>query len=397
MTSEAFEAFLSCLEPPVPWASFTEEENQDWSTASRVVQSLVPVGSVRPFKVDEAPSAARALDGAPRTVLFAWFPVQVGKQCLMVPVHRICLATGILAREDVWWEPGSMVTADVYLFPAELVRRATGRELDWLPEENRLVTSEPIYERLKSGDFLWTDPLRTLEGDHDVRADDTGRKLEVADLLRTGWLREKAYDRGRELLRVLELGLLFEVHSADPEKVTLVDGPLAPLFKYAGMVNVQLKEWVEDPSREDARKFFSNIVGNVKNVVLTPVVHALDIMAAPTRDEVPVYHYPNTVHDRDDGLAREVGRVYLRLRPELPPPPVAVHELSAVDVVIGPPNATRSMSEVEALVACVFKERWPIPAVEGQRRYTELLPIAEAERWLRAGLPPVQEMQLAAR
>jgi len=391
---DALNAFVAHLQPPVPWATFAEEEDQDWSTASRLAENLTPIADVRAYRTEDVPSAERALDGVPRTVLFAWFPVSAAAQTLLVPVHRARLRAGVLARREREWVPHTLVETDVYLFPAHLVAVATGSQLDWLSLEHRLVAQGPIYDRLRQSGFLWTDPLRTLEGDHDVRADETGRPLQAEDLLRTGWLRQKAYDRVRELLRVLELGLLTEVHKSDPECVTLLDGPLAPLFKYAGLVSAELREWARQPSAPAARRFFAHIVGNVKNTVFTPRLRALDTLRDPRTQSVPVYRFPEVVEDRDDGLAREVGRVYLRLRPELPAPPIAVRGLSAIDVFLGPPEAPRPLEEAERLVASAFRERWPLPATSGHRQYTELLAIAETERWLRAGLPPIQELQL---
>jgi hypothetical protein len=398
---------------PLPPSDIPEERAPDLPTAT----SSSAAREVARVEIDPSPGTSPLfrffVDGVQRTVPVA----EVTVNNVRVPIHLSHLIVGAMERIGTELKPFIAREAFVLIFPYQALQAADRAWSARTPPGRELSSSGRIYEAVKSRDLLYSDTSITLRLGSGGRP---GVLLQAGDLICTGEVRRKALDRAKELLRIMEVGLVWELRQRCPEDWILWDGPIAPPLKYGRLVDPTL-QGLEEIARPDiAFDFFRRVIGAVKRVQIIPQGGLEVALSSSPFLWLPVYRFGEVVEE-DDAVAKEILSAFLWLRRELareisalwstvsglarfdiPIPAVfddpnmrsIWHTLdeSTIHASLANPSSTEHQKLKELLRATVV-ERWPVPTSTATRMLTELFPIAETELWLTAQLRSVYEMR----
>lgn len=401
---------------PLPPSDIPEERSPDLPTAT----SSSPAREMARVELDpfpEGPILFRFfVDGVQRTVPIA----EVTVNNVRVPFHLSHLIAGVMERVGKELKPYLHREALVLIFPYQALQAADPTWSTLRPLGRELSFAGRIYEAVRSGDFLYSDTSITLRRGPDGRP---SVLLQAGDLIRTGEVRQKALSRAKELLRIMEVGVLWELRQRCPNDWILLDGPIAPLLKYGRLVEPIL-QGLEEIARPDiAFDFLHRIVGAVKRVQIVPE-GGLELALSPGPPLVlPVYRFGEVVEE-DDAVAKEILSAFLWLRRELAGEISAlwstVSGLARFDIPIpaifdeeGLKNTWNTFNEetllarlsdqdalerqkLKEILQAIVVERWPVPSAPATRMLTELFPIAETEFWLTSQLRSIYEMRSMA-
>jgi hypothetical protein len=400
----------------LPPCEIPEEREPDLPTAtsSSSAREMICI-EIDPFPdPDASPLFDFFIDGVQRTVAVA----EVIVDNMHVPLHLSHLIVGAMKRVEKKLIPFIMREALVLIFPFQALQAAGWSACK--PPGQELSSSGGIYGKVKkakeNGDLLYSDSSIALRLERDGRPQIL---LEAGDLIRTGEVRQKALDRAKELLRIMELGLLWELRCQYPNEWVLLDGPIAPLLKYGRLTEPSLAGLQNIAKPDIAFELLRRVVGAVKTVRIV----AKGIERALTLEQkfcIPIYQFAGVVKE-DDEVAKEILSAFLWLRREL------VGEISTLwstvsglarfDIPIpavfddsGKKNNWNNLNEdtikncltnpsskerqrLEELLQAIVIERWPVPAATATRMLTELFPIAETECWLTSQLRNIHEMR----
>jgi len=398
---------------PLPPSDIPEERAPDLPTAtsSSAAREMARV-QIAPFP--EGPILFRFfVDGVQRTVPVA----EVTVNNVRVPFHLSHLIVGAMKRVGRELQPFIAQEALVLIFPYQALQAADPAWSARRPPGRELSSSGRIYEAVQSGDSLYSDTSITL------RLDSYGRPsvlLQAGDLIRTGEVRQKALSRAKELLRIMEVGVLWKLRQNCPDDWILLDGPVAPPLKYGRLVEPSL-QGLERIDRPDiAFDFLRRVIGAVKRVQIVPE-GGLEVALSPGPPfMLPIYRFGEVIEE-DDAVAKEILSAFLWLRRELAGEISAlwstVSGLARFDVPIpavfddaGLRNTWNTLDEeflmaslsdptnaerqgLEQILQSVVLERWPVPSTTVTRMLTELFPVAETELWLTSQLRSVYEMR----
>ncbi len=371
--------------------------------------------SLRDYFPGASPLFRFFVDGVQRTVPVA----EVTVNNVRVPIHLSHLIVGAMERVGRALKPFIAREALVLIFPYQALQAADPAWSARRPSGRELSSSGGIYEAVKSGDLLYSDTSITLRLGSDGRL---GVLLQAGDLIRTGEVRQKALNRAKELLRIMEVGVLWELRRQYPNDWILLDGPVAPPLKYGRLVEPTL-QGLEEIARPDiAFDFLRRVIGAVKRVQIVPE-GGLEVALSPGPLLVlPIYRFGEVIEE-DDAVAKEILSAFLWLRRELAGEISAlwstVSGLARFDVPIpavfddtSMRNTWNTLGEetlmtrladsssterqrLEELLRAIVIERWPVPTSTATRMLTELFPIAETELWLTSQLRSVYEMRSA--
>ncbi|MCM8747696.1 hypothetical protein NET02_00890 [Thermomicrobiaceae bacterium CFH 74404] len=398
---------------PLPPSDLPEERAPDLPTAT----SSSPAQEMARLEIDPFPEGSALfrffVDGVQRTVPVA--EILVNK--VRVPLHLSHLIVGAMERADRELRPFKVREALVLLLPYQALQVADSAWSSRRPPGRELGSAGRIYEAVQSGKLLYSDTSLTLRLGSDGRP---GILLQAGDLIRTGEVRRKALDRAKELLRIMEIGILWELRQECPENWILLDGPVAPPLKYGRLVAPAL-QGLEEIARPDiAFDFLRRVVGAVKRVQIVPQSGLEVALSSDKRPVLPIYRFGEVIEE-DDAVTKEILSAFLWLRRELAGEISAlwstVSGLARIDIPIpavfdDPARrngwntlderditdllADRSSAErqrLEEILRSIVTERWPVPASTVTRMLVELFPIAETELWLTAQLRTVYEMR----
>jgi hypothetical protein len=398
---------------PLPPGDIPEERAPDLLTAtsSSAAREVVRVG------IDPSPGTSPLfrffVDGVQRTVPVA----EVTVNNVRVPIHLSHLIVGAMERVGAELRPFIAREALVLIFPYQALQAADSAWSARRPPGRKLSPCGGIYEAVKSGGLLYSDTSITLRLGSDGRH---GVLLQAGDLIRTGEVRRKALDRAKELLRIMEVGLVWELRQQYPDDWILLDGPVAPPLKYGRLVDPAL-QGLEGVARPDiAFDFLRRVVGAVKRVQIVPQGGLEVALSSGPCLILPIYRFGDVIEE-DDAVAKEILSAFLWLRPELTGEISAlwstVSGLTRFDIpipaVFDDPTMrnnwnTLDENTIEALLAnsssterqrlekllqAIVIERWPVPTTTATRMLTELFPIAETELWLTSQLLSVYELR----
>jgi len=398
---------------PLPPSDIPEERAPDLLTAtsSSAAREMARV-EIDPFP-GGSPLFRFFVDGVQCTVPVA----EVTVNNVRVPFHLSHLIVGAMERVGRELRPFIAREALVLIFPYQALQAADPAWSTRRPPGRELSSAGRIYEAIKSGDALYSDTSITL------RLDSAGRPsvlLQAGDLIRTGEVRQKALSRAKELLRIMEVGVLWELRQQYPEDWILLDGPIAPPLKYGRLVEPVL-QGLEEIARPDiAFDFLRRVIGAVKRVQIVPA-GGLELALNPGPPFIlPIYRFGEVIEE-DDAVAKEILSAFLWLRRELAGEISAlwstVSGLARFDVPIpavfddtGMRNTWNTLDEetlmtrladsssaerpkLEELLRAIVIERWPVPSSTATRMLTELFPVAETELWLTSQLRSVYEMR----
>lgn len=399
----------------LPPSDIPEERAPDLPTAtsSSAAREVVRV------EIDPSPGTSPLfrffVDGVQRTVPVA----EVTVNNVRVPIHLSHLIVGAMerVRPELRLRPFITREALVLIFPYQALQAADPAWSTCRPPGRELSSSGRIYEAVKSGDILYSDTSITLRLGSDGRP---GVLLQAGDLIRTGEVRRKALDRAKELLRIMEVGLVWELRQRCPEDWILWDGPLAPPLKYGRLVDHTL-QGLEEIARPDiAFDFFRRVIGAVKRVQIIPAGGLEVALSSGSSLVLPIYRFGDVIEE-DDAVAKEILSAFLWLRRELAGEISAlwstVSGLARFDISIpavfddptmrnnwntlgdntietslANPSSTERQ-RLEKLLQAIVIERWPVPTATATRMLTELFPIAETELWLTSQLRSVYELR----
>ena len=398
---------------PLPPSDIPEEQAPDLltATASSAAYEITRV-EIDPSP-DTSPLFRFFVDGVQRTVPVA----EVTVKNVRVPLHLSHLIVGAMERVGTELKPFISREALVLIFPYQALQDADPTWSDRRPPGQELSPSGEIYDAVKKGDLLYSDTSITLRLGSDGRP---SVLLQAGDLIRTGEVRRKALDRAKELLRIMEVGLLWELRQLCPDDWILLDGPIAPPLKYGRLVEPTL-QGLEEIARPDiAFEFLRRIIGAVKRVQIVPQ-GGLEVALTPGPSFViPIYRFGEVIEE-DDAVAKETLSAFLWLRRELAgeisalwstvsglarfdiPIPAVFDDMNMRDIwntideeTLLTQLANSSSTEhqrLEELLRAIVIERWPVPSSTITRMLTELFPIAETELWLKANLRTIYELK----
>ncbi|AAY79879.1 hypothetical protein [Sulfolobus acidocaldarius] len=261
------------------------------------------------------------------------------------------------------------------------------------------------------------------------------------DLISSGKIRQVARNRVKELMRVLELSLLYELRQLYKDSLILMDGPIGPLIKYAGLVDIYLREVVrlrdnDSNNIEKAYDLLHNVIGVVKKVVKVPV----SLIDAISSGNLPkIYRWNKVIDDGIDAEGKEdsyltsyILSAFLKLREELQnenfPAFSNLSGLIRVDIPLASiidksewisffsytqikdsddkgniiltdygrqkiyDLVVKGGKKLEELLNIVYSFKYPIPSSSPYRNLVELYPIKEVEDWMKSHLMSKYEM-----
>jgi len=351
------------------------------------------------------------VDGVQRTVAVA----EVVVNNVRVPIHLSHLVVGAMKRVGNELQPSLVNEAFVLLLPYQALsvadpswstRTPPGQELNWQGD---------IYRAVQRGGLFFSDTSISLRLDRSGRAEVL---LQAGDLVRTGEVRQKALNRAKELLRIMEVGLLWDLRQKHREDWVLLDGPIAPPLKYGRLVVPELQGLEEIARPEVAFDFLRRVVGAVKRVQIVPSAGLEVCLRLGGSFLIPVYRFGEVIKE-DDAVAKEILSAFLWLRRELageipalwspvsgiarfdiPIPCLLTDDFRSSWNAINDKDISDLFSQgklsrktLELILESIILERWPVPAANQSRMLTELFPIAETEAWLTAQLMSIYEMR----
>lgn len=397
---------------PLPPTQTGEEKSPDKGTAtdSRLATPITTLG-IQP-NPQVLPRFRFFVDGVQRTVAIA----QVEINGVFVPIHMAHVAAGAMVRQDRQMAPQILRQALVLLLPYQALALADPTKWTVPPPGQLLSGLGNIYGLVQNNGFT-----ADYYSDTSIDLRNQNVAIEAGDLVRTGTIRAAALDRANVLMRVLELGVLWELRQLYPDEWILLDGPIAPLTKYARLVIPSLYRLQDIADPVAAFDFLCKLVGAVKEVKIVPTTGLEQAFQNNGPLSVPVYRFADTV-DQTEEIAKEVVSAFVRLRRELsaelspiwsvasglarfdiPLPAVLPNDPNTQStwntfddpqvVTMLQPGQTSGQKLQEMLETLVL-ERWPVPAATPARVFVELFPIAETERWITASLYDAQEIQV---
>ncbi len=354
------------------------------------------------------------VDGVQRTVATA----EVTVNNVRVLLHLAHLIAGAMERVDNELRPHTFREALVLIFPYQALQAIDPAWSARTPPGRELSSAGQIYSIIQGGDPLYSDSSVSLELSRDGRS---RRLLEPGHLIRTGDVRQKALNRSKELLRIMEVGVVWELRQQNPDDWILLDGPVAPPLKYGRLVDVAL-QGLQDIARPDvAFDFLHRVVGAVKRVQIIPEAGLEAALHPGPNLTIPVYRFGDVIVKEDDAVAKEILSAFLWLRRELAGEISAIWSsvsgLARIDVplpavldnnrlrndwntldeeallnLLGNPSSFEHQ-RLKQIMQAVIIERWPVPSSNPTRMLTELFPVGETELWLTSQLRSVYEMR----
>lgn len=351
------------------------------------------------------------VDGVQRTVAVA----EVRVNNVPVPIHLSHLVVGAMERNGNELQPYVVREALVLLLPYQALsladqswstRTPPGQELNWQGD---------IYSAVQRDGLFFSDTSIGLRLDRSGRAEVL---LQAGDLIRTGEVRQKALYRATELLRIMEVGLLWELRKKHPEDWVLWDGSIEVRLKYGRLAAPELQGLEEIAQPDVAFDFLRRVVGAVKRVQIVPSAGLEVCLRLGGSFLIPVYRFGEVIKE-DDAVAKEILSAFLWLRRELageipalwspvsgiarfdiPIPCLLTDDFRSSWNAINDKDISDLLSQgksgrqmLELILRSIILERWPVPAADQSRMLTELFPIAETEAWLKAQLMSIYEMR----
>jgi len=352
----------------------------------------------------DAASVARDPAGAPRFKYFIDGVVET-RLCrsvvvggVEIPIHRIVAAAGVFKREPgSWVEPtGHIAAIELLALPYRAVAELAGD-----------FQEPPGYMLNRLKPFMDNIGRKGLRGpfwvDTSVRLSDGSPAVEPKELAMTGYLRRRALDVAKVIMRSLELWVLYELKRGGYEGLIAFDGPIAPLLIYPKMVSSEMEGLQGLADKGLSHRFLRDVVGCVKRVLRIPrggVDEAFQ--SGEERAAFTVYRLSDVLvrWDEEPDTSKAVLSAFTVLRPALARGQSLASRLSTVARFDIPMPAIAGEDEdwylegftlgdehykrLEEILKAITLERYPVPSAHGYRAYTELYPIYEAELWLKS-------------
>ena len=391
---------------PLHPVDIPEEKSPDIPIASNVISSdVIEEFDIKPdynIPNSDIPEFKYFVDGVERTVSIASISLGVP-----IPLHITHLIAGTMERTNKMMKPYKKKDILVLILPYSAII-AKGYQIKKPPFEE-LDRQGDFYDKIwnKNNEIFFTDSSRSLSSNGTVEIE-----LKPDDLGALGDVRSKALNRAKVLLRIMELGVLWDLFKSNNKKFKdwiILDGPIIRLTKYARLVSQELKGLEDLRNPTITYPFLSKIIGAIKRVITVPN-KGLDkvLESEPSNFHISLYKL-SQVKQEDDEIEEYILAAFVKLRPEivkyLPtiwsltssltrfdiPIPAILNEGDYRDYMIIKEEFKKIVENkrnfLKALLTSLLIERWPLPSsLEQNRILTELYPIDETERWLKAHL-----------
>ena len=349
-----------------------------------------------------------------------------------VPLMIAHIIAGAMKTEDKKLRPYKKKELLIILFPFGAASNLIGQSI--LPGDFPVLENDVIkFSDLMSSeerDVVFSDTTLTL-GRLPAPSGLIRRTLLTGnDLVASSKVIKTAKNRLAEIRRTLELALVLNiVGNAKDNELVIVDGPVAPLFKYIGLIDPNLRSIVrglnDRKNAADAYDILKNIVGVVKKIVKIPGDLTSNLINnAGNVSNAHIYLWTKVIEDQEEGgedsyIATYVLSAFFMLRKELltenypvfsptsglvrvdVPLPVIMNKDDWVNWVINNHeevndvgrDAIRQLVHNETYRAgltkvlnIIYSLRYPVPSTTPYRRLVELYPIYEVEQWLKSNL-----------
>jgi len=342
----------------------------------------------------------------------------------LVIAHLIAGAMKLSNRELIPLQKKELISV---VFPFTVASKRLGHSI--------LPAGVPIIEFSRFGslfrnsnrEIIFSDTTITLGEYRDQNGQLTHRPLiSENEMIASSKIISTAKNRVKELLRTLELYLLIETSKSVKNELIIIDGPIAPLFKYIGLIDPNLRGVVRDlrdaQNAKTAYRILKNIVGVVKKVVKIP--ESLTINFNAISGDAYLYLWTRLIEDQDaegredNYLPTYILSALFRLRGELLsenypvfsptsglirvdiPLPVIMRESEWINWITnndeevsdqGKNNIRQIVQNIgrnnlTTLLNTIYSLRYPIPSSTPYRNLVELYPIKEVEDWLKSCL-----------
>jgi hypothetical protein len=400
-----------------------EEYAEDIPTASKELISQTS-GGILKIKFDEISQTdiqfKYFIDGVVETRVIR----KINVKGITVPIHLVVCGAGVFERTDereINPISNSIVLLRFIAFPY-----TTLKEMDSSlepPPGVRLNDAKPLFDNLgmlQKGAWL----------DTSVSFGRNIRVIERQDLLKTGYVRVRARNEAKIIMRILEVGVLYLLKNSkifDDNYLIAFDGPISPLHIYAKLVSEKIFGLYELSDKNVSYNMLKNVVGCVKRVYKVPsddtfytifnrnieeqifVVYPMSAVVGSLRqeseDESELEDLVKATLSAFTVLRPELSEIYrervisnmsMVARFDIPLPNICSDEedwylnefLNKVFSDIFPNKFANLSNDKGKLLYKILKgvmiEKYPIPSAHGTRVFTELYPVYEAELWLRS-------------
>lgn len=398
---------------PIPPAQTGEEKAPDMGTAVDSAPA-VPIVDVA---VEPNPNTSSLfkffVDGVQRTVPIA----QIDLNGVIVPIHITHIAAGAMRRNNRQLRPELIRQAVVLLLPYQALLATNPQVWGQPPSGLSLNSNGNIYGLIRNSSIqteYYSDTSVQL------RQQNQNVPIQAGNLVSTGLVRRSALDRANEIMRILELGVIWELRQLYPDEWILLDGPIAPLTKYSRLVAPELQGLQQLANPSYGFNFLKRVIGSVKELKIIPNSGLDRALQNNLTLNIPVYRFSETVQQTEE-IAREVLSAFIWLRRELaneispiwsnvsglarfdiPLPAILPDDLQTQNnwttfedeqistMIQGSDTIAYSL---RTLLEQIVIERWPVPASTITRVLVETYPVAETEYWLMSSLFDAQELQ----
>ncbi|BBL48359.1 hypothetical protein [Metallosphaera sedula] len=410
-----------------PNLGLADEDPEEEYVAQDAVSDSELIDTLNISSISALPKNLIFVDGVMRYRVVGTIDVQ-NIQVPLVLAHTIA---GAMKLENKELYPLKKKELLVVIFPFDVTSKLIGQSI--LPSGVLTIESG----RVKFGNFLtnsdreiiFSDTTITLGEYKDQSGQLTGRPLiNGYDLIASSKIISTAKNRIKEILRTLELTLIIDIaRNITDSDLIIVDGPIAPLFKYAGLVDPSLRGIVrglnDRKNATDAYYILKGIIGAVKKVIKIP--SSLTTSFIGLNNSAYIYLWTKLIEDQIEGreenyISTHILSSFFRLRAELisenypvfsptsgliridvPLPAIMdkdewlnwipanheeVNDQGKVKIKQLLQNNVNSRSTLTELSKIVYSLRYPLPSSSPYRNLVELYPIKEVEDWLKSCL-----------
>lgn len=408
---------------------YAEEDKEEESVGQDVVSDSELIDIIDMSSLTDLPKGLIFIDGVVRHRVIGTF----GNEAVRIPVVFAHMIAGAMKLESK--EPRPLIKKElkVALFPFKASREFTG--ISFLPPYISTLEEELDRGSVRFETLLAESDISTIFSDTSVTLGESFNQqrrdlITGNDLIASGKVYVVALNRIKEILRALELALTIYISkTTKDDDLIIVDGPIAPLLKYVGLVNPSLRKILrlkDTQSALEAYNLLNKVVGAVKKVVKVPSTLTKDISEKGVLNPAFIYMWRRLIEDQDvskddNYISTYVLSAIFRLRPELVfrenyPAFSPLSGLVRVDVPLPAimerdewlswitqnyewvgdqgldrvrqliVNNVKSRTRLKEILNIIYTLRYPLPSASGYRNLVELYPIKDVEDWLKAYL-----------
>ncbi|ADX82919.1 hypothetical protein GO599_13065 [Sulfolobus islandicus] len=406
-----------------PNLGLADDDPEEQYVAQYTVKDSELLDIIRLSSLDKLQNDLIFIDGVMRYRVVGAIEVQ-GVYAPLVIAHLIAGAMKLSNRELIPLQKKELISV---VFPFAAASRRLGYSI--IPARVTPIEFSRFGSLFRNSnrEIIFSDTTITLGEYRDQNGQFTHRPLiNENEMIASSKIISTAKNRIKELLRTLELYLLIETSKSTNNKLIIADGPIAPLFKYIGLIDPNLRGVVRDlrdaRNAKNAYDILKNVVGVVKKVAKIP--ESLTINFNALSGDAYLYLWTRLIEDQeaegreDNYLSTYILSALFRLREELlfenypvfsptsglirvdVPLPVIMSGSEWINWItcnseeisdqgkndIKQIVQSTGRNKLTNLLNTIYSLRYPIPSSTPYRNLVELYPIKEVEDWLKSCL-----------